>query len=98
MRSSNHLIFQFFLFATATSSSRFLADFVFFAARTTSLPVDLKLFGYPLEWEELPEARDCPIACYLNDVDRADEKDWPRQHEWLAGDVRGPHRFTQKQS
>jgi hypothetical protein len=40
--------------------------------------------GYPLEWEELPEARDCRIACYLSDVDPADKAAWPRQHEWLA--------------
>jgi len=43
-----------------------------------------KELGYRLEWEELPEARDCRIVCYLNDVDPADETDWPRQHEWLA--------------
>jgi len=24
--------------------------------------------SYPLEWEELPDARDCRIACYLNEV------------------------------
>lgn len=27
---------------------------------------------YPLEWEELPEARDCRIACYLNEIDPED--------------------------
>ncbi len=43
-----------------------------------------KQLGYPLEWQELPEAEACRIACYLNDVDPADQADWPRQHEWLA--------------
>jgi hypothetical protein len=63
---------------------------------TTSLLVDLKLFGYPLEWE-LPEAQTCRIACYLNDVDPADETDWPRQHEWLAKRLNEMHRvFAQR--
>ena len=48
--------------------------------------------GYPLEWEELPEAQDCRIACYLNDVDPADQTDWPRQHEWLAKRLNEMHR------
>jgi hypothetical protein len=43
-----------------------------------------KELGYPLEWEELPDAQACRIACYLNDVDPEDKTDWPRQHEWLA--------------
>jgi hypothetical protein len=40
--------------------------------------------GYPLEWEELPEATDARIASYFNDVDLEDETDWPRQQDWLA--------------
>ncbi len=53
--------------------------------------------GYPLEWEELPEARACRIASYLNDVDPADEADWPRQHEWLAKRLNELHRiFSQR--
>jgi hypothetical protein len=40
--------------------------------------------GYPLEWEELPEGRDCRISSYLNDVDPEDEAAWPSQHTWLA--------------
>ena len=48
--------------------------------------------GYPLEWEELPDARDCRIACYLNDVDAGDKADWPNQHEWLAKRLNEMHR------
>lgn len=48
--------------------------------------------GYSLEWEELPSRRDCRIASYLNDVDPADEADWPRQHDWLATRLNGIHR------
>lgn len=53
--------------------------------------------GYPLEWQELPEAQACRIACNLNDVDPADETDWPRQHEWLAKRLNDMHRvFSQR--
>jgi Domain of unknown function (DUF4268) len=48
--------------------------------------------GYPLEWEELPDARDCRIACYLNNVDPADKADWPKQQEWLAKRLNEMHR------
>jgi hypothetical protein len=48
--------------------------------------------GYPLDWEELPDARDCRIACYLSDVDPADKADWLRQHEWLAKRLNEMHR------
>ena len=51
-----------------------------------------KELGYPLEWEELPDARDCRIACYLNDADPADRADWPRQHEWFAKRLNEMHR------
>ncbi|MGQ0681724.1 DUF4268 domain-containing protein [Bradyrhizobium sp.] len=40
--------------------------------------------GYALDWEELPDARDCRIASYLNGVDPENEADWPSQHAWLA--------------
>lgn len=48
--------------------------------------------GYSLEWEELPEGRDCRIASSLNDVDPKDKTDWPRQHEWLAKRLNEMHR------
>jgi hypothetical protein len=51
-----------------------------------------KELDYPLEWEELPDARGCRIACYLNDVDPADKVDWPRQHDWLAKRLNEIHR------
>ena len=49
-------------------------------------------FGCSLEWQELPEKRDCRIAHVLNDVDPFDEADWPRQHEWLAEQLNTMHR------
>jgi len=39
--------------------------------------------GYALDWQELPEGQDCPVAL-LTDADPADEADWPRQHDWLV--------------
>lgn len=47
---------------------------------------------YSLEWEELPARRDCRIAVYLNNADPEDEKDWPRQHDWLAAKLNDLHR------
>lgn len=48
--------------------------------------------GYELDWEELPTRRDCRISVYLTNVDPEDERDWPRQHEWLAAKVNDFHR------
>jgi hypothetical protein len=47
--------------------------------------------GYPLEWEELPG--DQRIASFLKEVDPKDQKDWPRQHEWLATRLNNMHRI-----
>ena len=48
--------------------------------------------GYALDWEEMPDARDCRVSCYLRDTDREDEADWPRQHAWLAERANDMHR------
>lgn len=48
--------------------------------------------GYELNWEELPTRRDCRISVYMTNVDPEDERDWPRQHEWLAAKVNDFHR------
>ncbi len=48
--------------------------------------------GFPLEWEELPARRDSRISAYLNDADPENEKDWPRQHEWLDARLNDMHR------
>ncbi len=45
-----------------------------------------------MEWEELPERRDCRVSSYLNDVDPEDKADWLRQHEWLAKRLNDMHR------
>lgn len=53
--------------------------------------------GYPLEWEELPDARDSRVSAYLRDVDPEQEADWPRQHQWLAERINDLHRvFSQR--
>ena len=49
-------------------------------------------FGYPLEWEELPEGNDSRISCYLREVDPEEEQDWARQHAWLATRLNAMHR------
>ena len=49
-------------------------------------------FGYPLEWEELPNRQDSRISVLLGDVDPSDEYDWPRQHGWLATKLNDMHR------
>lgn len=48
--------------------------------------------GYSLEWEELPDRRDARVAIYLQDLDPEDERDWPRQHDWLADKLNDMHR------
>lgn len=48
--------------------------------------------GYRLEWEELPARRDSRISIYLSNVDPEEERDWPRQHEWLAAKLNDMHR------
>ena len=53
--------------------------------------------GHSLEWEELPAGRDSRVAVYLNDLDPADQADWPRQHKWLATKLNCMHRaFAQR--
>ena len=37
-----------------------------------------------LEWQDLPGKKAARIALYKQDVDPTDERDWERQHEWLA--------------
>ena len=48
--------------------------------------------GYPLEWEERSGQLHSRIAAYLDDADPKDEKDWPRQHQWLATRLNDLHR------
>lgn len=48
--------------------------------------------GYPLEWEELTTRRDSRISVYMTNVDPEDERDWHRQHEWLAAKINDFHR------
>ena len=51
-----------------------------------------KEFGFPLEWEELPDRQDSRIAAYLDPADPDDREDWTRQHEWLAKSINDLHR------
>ena len=46
----------------------------------------------PLEWEELPTRQDSRIAVYLNNADPEDQKDWRRQHDWLATKLNELHK------
>jgi hypothetical protein len=64
----------------------------FFGLLKNQKPEIERELGHPLVWEELPDARDSRIACYLKDVDLADRKDWPHQHEWLAKRLNEMHR------
>ena len=48
--------------------------------------------GYALDWEELPNRRDCRVSVALDEADPENEADWPRQHEWLASRVNELHR------
>jgi len=43
-----------------------------------------KDLGYVLDWQELPEKRDCRIAISLSPADVENNDDWQRQHIWLA--------------
>ena len=49
--------------------------------------------GYELIWDELPEGRDCRIHVGLKSTDPEDERDWPRQHEWLAAKLNQFHKI-----
>ena len=51
-----------------------------------------KDIGHALEWEELPEGRDCRISSYLNNIKPEDEAAWPTQHAWLAKELNAMYR------
>lgn len=48
--------------------------------------------GYPIEWEDLPDNRDCRASIYLDGVEAENRDDWRRQHEWLAAKLADFHR------
>lgn len=48
--------------------------------------------GYALDWEALPDKRDCRIAIRLAETDAEDRSDWPRQHRWIAERLNDFHR------
>jgi len=53
--------------------------------------------GYQLAWEELPTRRDARVATYMENVEPEDERDWKRQHTWLAEKVNEFHyAFSQR--
>lgn len=47
---------------------------------------------FPLDWQELPEAKGSRIAVYRTDVDVGNENDWPGQFEWLANSLEAIHK------
>jgi hypothetical protein len=47
---------------------------------------------YSLDWEDLPDGKDCRIAIYLSDADPSEQVEWPRQHQWLAQRLNELHR------
>lgn len=56
-----------------------------------------KDIGYSLDWDRLPQRRDCRISITQSDIDPADKKDWQRQHTWLAEHINDMHRvFIQR--
>lgn len=48
--------------------------------------------GYALDWEELPAGRDTRISVPLTGIDPENQKDWPRQHDWLTARLNEFHR------
>lgn len=52
--------------------------------------------GFPLEWQELPDAKGSRIVSYLTGVRLDDETDWPRQFEWLSARLEGLDRGLRK--
>ena len=49
-------------------------------------------FGDPLDWQPLPQNQASRIALTHNEVYPTNEKDWPRQHKWLAEKLNALHR------
>jgi hypothetical protein len=47
--------------------------------------------GFPLDWQELPDARDSRISISLDAANPKDTNDWNRQHEWLAEKLNALH-------
>ena len=47
--------------------------------------------GFEMKWLEQPQWQNCRIEHSRDDVDPRDEKDWPRQHEWLARSLNAMH-------
>lgn len=45
-------------------------------------------FGAALNWDRMPDRQTSRVVISLDDADPLDESDWPRQHEWLAEQLR----------
>ena len=67
------------------------AKFFFLLLREEKTVIEQEL-GYPLEWEGLPNGKDCRIAIYWHNADPKDQDDWPNQHKWLAEKLNDLHR------
>ncbi len=71
------------------SGNKAKAFFHLLLAQQAEIERDL---GFALDWEELPEGQDSRISVSLDDADPENEKDWARQHEWLAKRLNELHR------
>ena len=56
-------------------------DYAAIAEHRANLESEL---GCQLNWQPLPEKKDCRISLALTGADPSDEADWPRQHAWLV--------------
>lgn len=51
----------------------------------------------PLEWQELPDGKDCRIVLFRMDVDPADKHSWPDAFNWLKKEAEIFHKaFSQR--
>lgn len=96
----------FYVGATMVRPRRQIRAEVYIAGKSAAAYFNLLLdqkceiereLGFELDWEELPEKRDCRISICLSNLNPEDRKDWQRQHEWLAAHVNRLHQvFSQR--
>jgi hypothetical protein len=51
----------------------------------------------PLEWQELPDGKDCRIVLFRKNMDPADRAVWPEVFKWLKSQAETFHKaFSQR--